>query len=808
MRKRADHHQQQQHQIMEEAPTKAKAAAMTTTSSSSDEAAASSSSRLHAALEMTTLSRRREDNNNNTDPLDGSRRRRRRRRCSASRRNDDINDGDDSASSSSSSSSLLSIQGGGGGSGGLARHLTFWDLLAIGVCGSIGSGIFVLVGLICHQHAGRASPLSWLLAGIAAATSSLCFAELAGHIPHSGSTYIYTCICWGQPVAVVSAACLTLEYGIAGAAVARTWGDKLVVYLIDVVWSGNNATAAATIQAWLLPFGGAIHVPAALASAASTWLLLAGVKESKQVTNIFTMLKMALVSFMIFGGLSLYRPPTAIARGGVPFAPYGAAGVLRGATSSFFGFIGYDEVCVVAGEALHPSRDLPRAVLGTVLIVTIVSVMAAFALSNMGIPYTDISSASGFPQAFSTRGVEWAAHLTSIGELICLPIVVLVSLMAQPRLTLAMAQDGILPASIFGTRHGPHQHHQHDLTTTNGEYSNGSSDSNLQPPPNSTSSPPGRPIPDPLLISPDDFNSEHNLAGGTMFAGVAMTIIAALVPFSYLDDLISSGILVAFSMANSCLILLRCEPRHHYNYATTTLADIQSIKLKCDVYVLVYNALCFVTSILWTHSWDWMPRQTFWATMSLLAWLACLLLIVYEYPASNHFGRYLLPAFRRARHQRQAGGHHQQLNHSDDSNGSDDSNNYNALDAIDSNTTTATVNDANFRAPCVPFVPCCGIAINWYLVAQLELLGLFLLALYLGMTLLCYHLCCSGNSNQHRQAMTTVRFIRRKFFSCCWWRHEESYEIVAASRATPSTGNNTIDDDDGAMTLVPVHSFT
>jgi amino acid transporter len=769
---------------------------------------ASSSSRLHVF--ETTLNHP-DNNNNNNDQLDGSRRR--PRRCSRNPRDDDHSDGaasDDSTSSTTTSS----IPGGGDGNGGgLARHLTFWDLLAIGVCGSIGSGIFVLVGLICHEHAGRASPLSWLLAGIAAATSSLCFAELASHIPHSGSTYIYTCICWGQQVAVVSAACLTLEYGIAGAAVARTWGDKLIVYLVEVVWH-DNTDAATTIRAWLLPFKGAIHVPAAVASAASTWLLLVGVKESKQVTNVFTLLKMALVSFMIIGGLTLYRSPTAAAaaRGGgsvpIPFAPYGAAGVLRGATSSFFGFIGYDEVCVVAGEALHPSRDLPRAVLGTVLIVTIVSVLAAFALSNMGIPYTDISSASGFPQAFSTRGVEWAAHLTSIGELVSLPIVVLVSLMAQPRLTLAMAQDGILPASIFGTRHGQHQHH---VTTTNGDCCHGINEANLQQPPSLSSiiSPPGPAIPDPLLISPDDFNNEHNLTGGTMFAGVAMTIIASLVPFSYLDDLISSGILVAFSMANSCLILLRCEPRRHNNsnYATSSLADIQQIKLKCDGYVLVYNFISFVTSILWTHSWDW-PWQTFWATLSLLAWLASLLLIVYEYPASNHFGRYLLPEYRRVRHRRQGEGHHQQLNHSGDSNGSEDGNNYNTMDAMDSNMTTSTVNDAKFRAPCVPFVPCCGIAINWYLVAQLEFFGLLLLALYLGMTLVCYHLCCSGNGNIHL-SMTIVPFIRRMFFSCFWWRHEQPYEAVAASRASPSSssGTNANGDDGGAVSLVPVHSF-
>ena len=110
--------------------------------------------------------------------------------------------------------------------------------------------------------------------------------------------------------------------------------------------------------------------------------------------------------------------------------------------------LGYDEICVVAGEAKHPKRDLPRAVMGTLVIVTVCYILGAVALTGM-MPYSEISPTSGFPEAFASRGWHWAAQVTALGEVSTLPVVVLISLLAQPRLTFAMAKDGILPRSIF-----------------------------------------------------------------------------------------------------------------------------------------------------------------------------------------------------------------------------------------------------------------------------------------------------------------------------------------------------------------------
>jgi len=528
----------------------------------------------------------------------------------------------------------------------LKRHLSVWDLIGIGVGGTVGSGIFVLTGQIAANFAGPCTFVSFAIAGVAACCSGVCYAELSGRIPAAGSTYVYSYVCLGEVAAVVAAACLTLEYGVSGAAVARSWGDKI----IDISNSWLNISTA-----WMKPWG--INVPASIVSLASTFLLLAGVQESKQVTNFFTAFKMLIVLFMTVGGLVLFQK----ANYAPPIAPFGASGILRGATSSFFGYLGYDEVCCVAGEAQHPARDMPRAVLGTLITVTICYVLAAFALTGM-VHYTEVSPTSGFPAAFSTRNVEWAAHVTALGEVVTLPVVVIISLMAQPRLTLSMAHDGLLP-SIFA-----------------------------------------------------HVDNDGNLQGGTLVSGILMTFIATFVPFTYLDDLISAGILLAFSMTNSCLVLLRCEsPSHRPNLL--------------DFCLVLYNALCFLTALLWSHSWSYLPLQTVWACLSTITTFSCLVYMARHCPSNWSFGGSVLDW---SWHQHPIPGQEQ----------IDDS--------------------LYFRTPFVPYLPCLGMAINWYLIAQLDALGILLLCVYVGLTIAIYAFGCARHSVGHARS----------------WGHRRHYEIV------------------------------
>ncbi len=503
----------------------------------------------------------------------------------------------------------------------LHRHLTLWDLLGIGVGGTVGSGIFVLTGQIAAQYAGTWTWCSFALSGLAATCSGVCFAELSCRIPAAGSSYAYAYVCFGQLASVIAAACLTLEYGIAGSAVARSWGDKVLLVL-----SGDGPNGSS----WM-------NVPALLISALSTLLLVKGVKESKAATNFITTMKMLLVVFMIAGGfwLSTTRTHNNSHQSSIP-----TAGILRGATSSFFGYLGYDEVCCVAGEAKNPVRDMPRAVLGTLGLVTITYVTASIALTSMVEDPQDISPTSGFPSAFRSRHVEWAAEIAAWGEIVTLPVVVLISLLAQPRLTYGMAQDGLLPAIFAKTDvHG-------------------------------------------------------NLVMGTLIQGTAMTLLAAFVPFTYLNDLISAGILVAFSLTDASLVVLRRE----------SPPSDPGLLERC---LIGYNVLCFLTAMLITHETWWVVQSALAAFTALSAALTLVYMTI-KCPASPQFGGTLL-----------------QCNQSGNVSSS------------------APYPDSHyFQTPWVPLIPCLGMAVNWYLIAQLEVFGLLLLGLYLGVVVLLYLIFC------------------------------------------------------------------
>ena len=212
---------------------------------------------------------------------------------------------------------------------GLERHLSLVDLVAIGIGGTIGSGLFVLAGLVAHEYSGPSAVWSWAVAGVAALISGCCYAELSARIPLSGSAYAYASVAMGEWPAFLAAICLSLEYIAAGAAVSRSWGDKLEWWLLEELpmsW-GDYLKILCNVGGTLSPLAFAI-------STACVALVLQGVKESKRATNIVTSVKVSLVIFMIVAGSFHVRPSNWI-----PMFPFGASGMLRGATSTFFGYV-------------------------------------------------------------------------------------------------------------------------------------------------------------------------------------------------------------------------------------------------------------------------------------------------------------------------------------------------------------------------------------------------------------------------------------------------------------------------------------
>lgn len=307
----------------------------------------------------------------------------------------------------------------------------------------------------------------------------------------------------GELPAVAAGACITLEFVVASSAVARSWGDKVVAFIVTYHSRGGNGgdDGTSTKIISMLEPGHNVNPVAFVISTSAVALLLLGVKESKRVTNFFTVLKVALIAGMSIVSISLVQKENLF-----PLLPahFGIAGILRGTSSSFFGYIGFDEICCLGGEVVNPGKNLPRAVMGTISFVTVLYVVAALGLVGM-VPYNKISVSSGFPDGFHYRGYDILAQIAALGEIVSLPIVVLVTLMAQPRLQYAMAQDGLLP---------------------------------------------------PIFSKVDETG---NLWHGTLIAGIFMIGIATFVPFTYLNDLISAGILTAFSMTAASVILLRRE---------------------------------------------------------------------------------------------------------------------------------------------------------------------------------------------------------------------------------------------------------
>jgi len=517
----------------------------------------------------------------------------------------------------------------------IQRHLSLFDLVSIGIGGTIGSGIFVLCGLIAHDYAGPSSILSWTLSGLASCLSGFAYAELSSRIPAAGSSYVYVYASMGELPAVVAAACLTLEYVVSGSAVARSWGDKIALWMESanmigaVVHDDDEVFGVGTSTTWLDKFvrpGFWNFNPLALVvSSASVLILLYGVKESKAVTNFFTVTKVILVTFMIIVGLVLLKPRENL----IPFVPpqFGLSGILRGCTSSFFGYIGFDEICCLAGEAKNPRTNVPNAILLTLACVTFLYILATLSLVGTQ-SYEEISVVSGFPMAFQSRGVDWAASLSAFGEIFTMPIVVLLSILAQPRLQYALAKDGLLPTIFSRT------------------------------------------------------DSTGNLWHGTLIAGIFMGLIAAFVPFTHLDDVISAGILIVFNMTDSALLLLRYDPPPRDN-------DRDGRTL--EWLVIIVNIASFLFSFFASHFWCAFPGSRALTISSALGALLATVQIYRTCPLATCFGgkRRMSSSFN-----------------------TDEDNQY-------------------FKTPLMPFVPCLGIFVNSCLVGRLELFSIGLLVAYL-----------------------------------------------------------------------------
>jgi APA family basic amino acid/polyamine antiporter len=346
----------------------------------------------------------------------------------------------------------------------LRRSLSAWDLTLLGIGAIIGTGIFVLTGTAAANQAGPAITMSYLAAGLACAFAALCYAEFASMIPMAGSAYTYAYATLGELVAWMIGWDLILEYAVGSMTVAIGWSGYMQRLLEGVGITLPTALAAA-------PPVGVINLLAVLIVLVIMILLVIGIRESARANAIMVGIKLLAVVFFIAAGATFVRPEN-----WTPFAPYGWSGTMAAAAVVFFAYIGFDAVSTTAEEAKNPKRDLPIGIIASLVICTVLYLAVALVLSGIvpvvqyraaaealpGVPVIAPEESIRFlnaPVAFALAmiGQDWASYLVSAGAVAGITSVLLVMLLAQPRIFFAMSRDGLLPTAVskvhprFGT---------------------------------------------------------------------------------------------------------------------------------------------------------------------------------------------------------------------------------------------------------------------------------------------------------------------------------------------------------------------
>lgn len=348
----------------------------------------------------------------------------------------------------------------------LKRTLGKWELTAIGVGAVIGGGIFVLTGVAANQYAGPALALSFVLAGIGCLLAAFCYAEFAAILPVSGSAYAYSYGTIGEFFAWFIGWNLILEYMMGATTVAVSW-SKYFVKLLHLLginnlpsWLINDPITAKeeALKLGTTPSSFSVNLPAALIVWVVTYILVRGIKESAKTNNIIVSIKVAAVLFVIVAGIAYINPAN-----WHPFIPkqtidssgvshYGISGVITAAGLVFFAFIGFDAVSTQSQEAINPTKDIPFAIITSLVVCTILYILVSLTITGMA-KYTGLDLGAPVASAFSSAGLSWASLLITIAAVIGLISVMLVMLLSQTRIFLNMAKDSLLPKNIFATIH-------------------------------------------------------------------------------------------------------------------------------------------------------------------------------------------------------------------------------------------------------------------------------------------------------------------------------------------------------------------
>lgn len=384
--------------------------------------------------------------------------------------------------------------GDGGTDGALARRIGPLQLMAFGIGATIGTGIFfVLTSAV--PEAGPAVVVSFVLAALTAGFTALCYAELASSIPVAGSSYSYAYATLGEVVAYGVGWCLVLEYAVSSAAVSVGWSEYLNQLLDDTI--GVRVPDALSAAPGV---GGVVNLPAIVLVTMCAFLLVRGASESARANAVMVVIKVAvLLLFVVIAS-------TGFDSGNLtPFAPLGIAGISVAASSIFFSFIGLDAVSTAGEEVRDPRRTLPLAIVGALVVVTVVYLLVAFSAVGAQPAAEFEGQEAGLAQILErVTGGSWAGIVLAAGAVVSIFSVTLVTMYGQTRILFAMSRDGMIP-SLFSRV-------------------------------------------DPRTLTP---------VRGTVAVALFVGLLAGFVPLDALVDLTSMGTLVAFTVVSIGVMVLR-----------------------------------------------------------------------------------------------------------------------------------------------------------------------------------------------------------------------------------------------------------
>lgn len=367
------------------------------------------------------------------------------------------------------------------------KSLSVLDLTAFGIAAVVGAGIFSTIGNAAF-NGGPGVILLFIFTAVACGLSAFCYAEFASRVPVAGSAYTYAYVSMGELLAWIIGWDLIMEYAIGNIAVAISWSDYFTSLLsgfgitfpknlsMDWLTAKRAFDAVETVLAQGVSASDVINhgislaqldlhqmylqaptvfnipivcdLPAFLITVVVTWIVFIGIKESKNISNFMVLLKLLVLAVIIFTGAFFIDY-----KNWSPFMPHGMSGVLKGVSGVFFAYIGFDAISTTAEECKNPQRDLPKAMIFSLLICTLLYVLVALVLTGI-VSYEKLSVGDPLAYVFGPEGanVPWLSGVIAISAVIALFSVLLVYQMGQPRIWMAMSRDGLLP-KIFSSMH-------------------------------------------------------------------------------------------------------------------------------------------------------------------------------------------------------------------------------------------------------------------------------------------------------------------------------------------------------------------